>query len=161
MNTISKLLATFGLALGLAANGIAAQSAGHAHEHGAMPTKLELDAGKKWPTDAALRQGMDAIRTKLQAALPRIHEHQFSAPQYGALAKTLNAEVAGIVAHCKLEPKADAQLHLVIAELLEGIETMEGKAKKAKREAGAVKVVAALEQYGKHFDHAGWQALAH
>jgi hypothetical protein len=38
---------------------------------------------------------------------------------------------------------------------------MEGKAKKVKREAGAVKVVGALEKYGAHFEHPGWKPLAH
>ncbi len=161
MNTITKLLTTLGLALGLAASGVAAQSAGHAHEHGALPTRLELDAGKKWPTDATLRQAMEAIRANMQAALPGIHEHRFSAQQYGALASKLGAEVVAIVANCKLDPKADAQLHLVISELIEGIEAMEGKSRKAKREAGAIKVVAALDQYGRYFDHEGWQALEH
>ncbi|MBI3149645.1 MAG: hypothetical protein HYZ17_14140 [Betaproteobacteria bacterium] len=161
MRTSSKCLTTLVLALGLAASGIAAEHAGHGHEHGAAPTRLELKAGKKWPTDATLRQAMNAIRANMQAALPGIHEHQFSAQQYGALATKLGAEVVAIVANCKLDPEADAQLHLVISDLLEGIEAMEGKSRTAQREAGAVTVVTALEKYGKYFEHSGWQALAH
>lgn len=60
-----------------------------------------------------------------------------------------------------LEPKADAQLHLIIADIGEGIEAMEGKAKKVKRQAGAIKVVGALEKYGSFFDHPGWQPIKH
>lgn len=86
---------------------------------------------------------------------------KYSAAQYGALAKKVNGEVNGIVANCKLEPKADAQLHLVIADVLEGVEAMEGKAKKVKRRAGAERVLGALEKYAAHFDHPGWQPVRH
>lgn len=161
MNTFPKLLTALGLALSLAGTGLAAEQPGHRHEHGAAPAKLKLQDGRKWPTDAALRQGMEVIRGNMQKALPAIHGYKYSPEQYGALAKTLNQEVSGIVANCKLEPKADAQLHLVIAELLAGIETMEGKTRKAKRESGAIKIVAALDKYGTHFDHSGWQPLQH
>ena len=65
------------------------------------------------------------------------------------------------VSTCKLEPKADAQLHLVIADILQGVEAMEGKAKKMKRQAGALKVAGALEKYNSYFDHPGWQPLKH
>ncbi len=157
---IRKLLAAAGLALGLAAGGSLAADA-HKHEHGDMPARLELNNGKKWETDAPLRKGMEGIRTAMDAALRGIHANKFSAARYGALAKKVNGEVDGIVANCKLEPKADAQLHLVIADLLEGVEAMEGKAKQVKREAGAVKVVGALEKYAAHFDHPGWQPLKH
>lgn len=161
MKGIWKLLAAAGLALGLAAGSLAAEKAAHEHEHGAAPAKLELNNGKKWTTDAPLRKGMESIRNGMDAALHGIHENKFSAAQYGALAKKVNGEVSGIVVNCKLEPKADAQLHLVIADLLEGVEAMAGKAKKVKREAGAVKVVGALEKYGSHFDHPGWQPIKH
>ncbi|GAB1412466.1 MAG: hypothetical protein AMXMBFR31_19920 [Candidatus Desulfobacillus denitrificans] len=159
---IWKLLAAAGLALGLAAGGsLAADAHRHEHDHGAAPARLELNNGKKWETDAPLRQGMENIRGAMEAALPGIHDKKYSAAQYGALAKKVNGEVNGIVANCKLEPKADAQLHLVIADVLEGVEAMQGKAKKVKREAGAVKVLGALEKYAAHFDHPGWQPVRH
>lgn len=162
MNTIKgiwTLLAAAGLALGLSAGSLAADA--HKHEHGAAPAKLELNNGKKWATDAPLRKGMESIRKLMDASLHEIHEGKLSAAQYGALAKKVDAEVGGIVANCKLDPKADAQLHLVIAEIGEGVEAMEGKAKKVKRQTGAVKVIGALDKYGAHFEHPGWQSLAH
>ncbi len=162
MNTIKgiwTLLAAAGLALGLSAGSLAAD--GHKHEHGAAPAKLELNNGKKWATDAPLRKGMENIRKLMEASLHDIHEGKLSAAKYGALAKKVDAEVGGIVANCKLDPQADAQLHLVIADIGEGVEAMEGKAKKVKRQTGAVKVIDALEKYGAHFEHPGWQPLAH
>ena len=159
MKGIWTLLAAAGLALGLAAGSLAADA--HKHDHDAAPAKLELNNGKKWSTDEPLRQGMHNIRKLMDASLHDIHEGKLSAAKYGALAKKVNAEVGGIVANCKLEPKADAQLHLVIADIGEGVEAMEGKAKKVKRSAGAIKVLGALEKYGTYFDHPGWQPIKH
>lgn len=149
-----------GLALGLAAGGSFAADS-HRHDHGAAPAKLELNNGKKWETDAPLRKGMENIRNSIDAVHHEIHENKLSAAKYGELAKKINGEVNGIVASCKLDPKADAQLHLVIAEILEGVEAMEGKAKKVRRQAGALKVGGALEKYAAYFHHAGWQPLRH
>lgn len=165
LNRSWKFLAAFGLSLGLSlglvASGSAADAHKHGHDHGAAPARLVLNNGKKWETDAPLRQGMQNVRKLMDASLHDIHEGKLSAAKYGALAKQVNAEVAGIVANCKLEPKADAQLHLVIADLGEGVEAMEGKAKKVKRQAGAVKVLDALDKYGRYFDHPGWQPIKH
>jgi hypothetical protein len=155
---IWKLIAAAGLALGLVATGVAA--AEHdAHKHGADAAKLTLDNGKKWATDEPLRKGMTNIRTDMETFLHEIHTGKLSAAKYNDLASQVSTEVGGIVAQCKLEPKADAQLHFVIADLLNGVETMQGKTNKATRQAGAVKVLAALEKYGTHFDHPNWQPI--
>ena len=122
--------------------------AAHQHDHGAAEAKLVLNQGEKWPTDAPLRQGMENIRAALGAGM-----------KYQALANKVNAEVAGIVQNCKLEPEADAQLHIVIAELMAGAEAMEGKVQGETRRAGAEKIARALNAYGEHFDHAGWKRL--
>ena len=155
---IWKLIAAAGLALGLVVTGVAAAEK-DAHKHGADAVKLTLDNGKKWATDEPLRKGMGNIRTEMQASLHQIHEGKLSAATYNDLANKVSTEVAGIVAQCKLEPKADAQLHLVVADLLDGVETMQGKAKKVKRQTGAAKVLAALENYGNYFDHPNWQRI--
>ena len=69
-------------------------------------------------------------------------------------------EVGGIVANCKLEPKADAMLHLVIAEIGEGADAMAGKTAGVKRAQGLVKVATAVNGYAEHFDHAGFKPIA-
>ena len=109
--------------------------AGHDHGHAAAEAKLVLNQGQKWPTDAPLRQGMENIRAVVAKGA-----------KDEALAKAVETEVAGIVQNCKLEPQADEQLHIVIAELMAGAE-----AKDAER------VAKALNAYGEHFDHAGWK----
>lgn len=138
-----------------------ALAAGEAHEHGqpAGAAKLVLDHGKKWQTDEPLRKGMDNIRTALSADLKAIHANKQTPKKFEALAAKVNGEVAGIVQNCKLEPEADAQLHIVIGEFIAGGEAMEGKEKGVSRRAGAERVAKALNAYGEHFEHAGWQRL--
>ncbi|MDK9703107.1 MAG: hypothetical protein OEL20_08195 [Sulfuritalea sp.] len=149
--------------LSFAAAGHAAPAA-HKHDahadHGA-PATLQLNAGKKWETDEALRKSMGSIRQAIDASLHQIHENRLPAKAYGALASKVEGEVANIVANCKLEPKADAQLHLVVADLLSGAEQMAGKVKKAKRQDGAVKVIDALEKYSSYFDDPQFKPIAH
>ena len=155
---IWKFFAAAGLALGLAATGVSAAEHS-AHQHGADAVQLTLDNGKKWATDEPLRKGMGAIRAEMDDSLHAIHEGKLTTAHYNALATKISAEVGGMVAQCKLEPKADAQLHLVIADLLNGAETMQGKTKKVSRQTGAVKVVGALEKYAAYFDHPNWQPI--
>lgn len=129
------------------------------HHHGESSTpvqKLQLNAGKKWATDAALRQSMDDINQAMAKALPLIHKDRFGDSDYAALATTINQKVGYAVEHCKLDAKADAMLHLVIAELMAGAEIMEGKTTAARHD-GAVRVRQALESYGKYFQHSNWK----
>ena len=131
----------------------------HDHGHGAQEAKLVLDHGKKWQTDEPLRQGMASIRGAIAKDVKAIHTNKATPGQYEALAAKVNAEVAGIVQNCKLPPEADAQLHIVIAELMGGAEAMQGKEKGVTRRAGAERVARALNAYGEHFEHAGWKRL--
>jgi hypothetical protein len=152
--------AALALAVALAFVGPAAYAqAVHDHGPAAGEAKLVLNQGQKWTTDAPLRQGMDNIRGALAKNVKAIHADKATPKQYDALAAKVTGEVAGIVQNCKLEPAADEQLHLVIAELMAGAEAMEGKVKGETRRAGAERVAKALNAYGEHFDHAGWKRL--
>lgn len=132
------------------------QSHDHGQGHGA-DQQLQLDHGRKWQTDDALRQGMERIRSDFVASLPAIHNDRLTAEQYAAFADRINSHVQYIVNNCKLEPKADAQLHIVLAEVMDGTGTMDD----GQREQGAVTLMKALNAYGEHFDHPGWQPVGH
>ena len=136
MKTIKQAVFAAALTLAFGAPAFAAGGA-DSHDHAAGEAKLVLNQGKKWETDAPLRQGMENIRSAVAKGM-----------NSDALAKKVEAEVAGIVQNCKLEPAADEQLHIVIADLLAAAEA---------RDAGRVKQ--ALNAYGEHFDHAGWKRL--
>jgi hypothetical protein len=147
MNPLNRSLKQAAIALAFAltfAGPALAAGESHEHGHGAVEAKLVLDHGKKWQTDAPLRKGMENIRAVLSTR---------QKPE--ALAELINAEVAYIVQNCKLPEDADAQLHLLIAELLAGADAMKGEHPRE----GAEQVAKALNQYGEFFDHPGWRKL--
>lgn len=152
--TIKQAAAALAFALAFAGPAAAAGES-HEHGHGAGEAKLVLDHGKKWQTDAPLRKGMSSIRAALAKDVKAIHADKATPKQYEALADKVTGEVAYIVQNCKLPEDADAQLHLVIAELLAGAEAMKGE----HRREGVEQVARALNQYGQFFNHPGWKKL--
>lgn len=154
-NKLALTLAAFAVATAL--SGVAVAQ-GTAHDHdSAAPHKLTLDAGRKWGTDEPLRAGMGRIR-----ALVEPHTGgagTLDAAQYRQLAGQIETEVGAIVANCKLEPKADAMLHLVIADIGAGTDAMAGKNAKTRPARGLVKVARALNAYGVYFDDPGFKPL--
>lgn len=133
-----------------------AQSHGHdAHPH----AKLSLNQGRKWATDAPLRDGMGRIRALVAPQLAAAHAGTLSQSQYTTLASQVENEVAGIVAHCKLHPAADAVLHAVISEIGAGTEAMAGKAATPHPAQGLEQVAKALNDYAGHFNHPGFKPI--
>jgi hypothetical protein len=135
----------------------------HEHEHhqhesaAAAVAQLQLDGERKWPTDASLRSGMAAIHAAFEVDHPAIHAGTETDAQYDALAGGIEVQVNSIVAHCKLPPAADANLHFVIADLLQGVSLMRGQDPQRTRHDGAALVHGALIAYGKYFDDPGWK----
>ena len=148
------------LLLAIALSSPLAALAADAHDHGkSAPHKLELNAGKKWGTDNALRQGMSSIHASVAQTLPAAHSGNATAADYNAFGKDVTAQITYIVENCKLDPKADEQLHTIVADIMNGVEAAEGKQGEKQRASGVVKVAEAANAYGKHFDHAGWKAI--
>ena len=135
-----------------------AQTTAHSHD-AAAPHKLTLNQGRKWVTDEPLRAGMGRIRGLVEPQLGAAHAGKLTPVQYRELAAQVETEVGGIVANCKLEPQADAMLHLVIADIGAGIDAMAGKDAKLRPALGLVKVAQAVNQYGSHFDHPGFKPI--
>ncbi len=131
----------------------------HSHDNGQTP-QITLDNGKKWATDTNLRLGMSRIRDVLAADLPAIHSGKATAEQYRALAQKTDDQIAFMVKNCKLEPKVDAMLHLVLADIIAGADAMKTQGT-SDAYKGAVKIARALDNYGKYFDHPDWHGLEH
>lgn len=157
MKTHSVLLTTV-VAFALAAAGGAFAADPHQHAAG-EPTKLVLDHGKKWATDEPLRKGMTEMRAALAAKHEAIRKGTLTPADYKTLGSTVETQVAAIVAQCKLEPAADANLHVIVAELVAGADAMQGKSKTSPAD-GAAQVVRAVNQYGSYFNHPDWKPLA-
>lgn len=158
---MKKPLVTLGLAALLQIGLPPAMAADHhhdGHDHADRPASLQLDQGRKWATDEALRQHMTALREAFAQQLEAIHKGRLDGAGYKALGERIDAAVTQMVAQCKLEPKADAMLHIVIGDLLGAADVLVGKAP-GKPAAAAHRAVMALNAYGRHFDHPGWKPL--
>ncbi len=151
-----SILLSFVAALAVPLPAVAADHSKHAD---GMPHKLELNAGKKWATDEPLRTAMSTLRQSLTGTLDQVHSGKETSASFDASAKEVTAQVSYMVANCKLEPKADAQLHILIGEMMKGAEVMEGKQPRVQKTTGLLAVARAVNAYGEHFSHPGWQAI--
>jgi hypothetical protein len=127
------------------------------HGAGSAVTQLQLKDGQKWQTDASLRQGMANIRAAFDTDHPAIHAGEQTDAQYTALATRIDEQVKSIVANCRLPADADANLHFVVADLLQGVSLMRGEDTARSRHDGAALVHGALNAYGRYFDDPEWK----
>lgn len=127
----------------------------HAHaEHGTM--HLELDHGRLWATDAPLREGMERVH----AAVVKQADVQggLNAAQATTLAAGVEDGIVFMVQHCKLEPKADANLHILLERLSAAATAVKANPKAAN---GLPQMLEVLDTYPRYFNHPGWKAIAH
>ena len=148
-------LAVAGVAVGLWTHFHGQHAAGH--EHGAHgETALSLNDGQRWETDLPLRTGMQRIRDAVAPALRAQSAGRLSASDADRLAATIQENVNYLIANCKLAPKADATLHMIITDLLSG----SGMLKEAPASsAGSSLLVQALRRYADYFAHPDWQPV--
>jgi hypothetical protein len=85
------------------------------------------------------------------------HEHQQTDAQYATLATRIDQQVKSIVANCRLPADADANMHLIVADLLQGVALMRGEDAMRSRHDGAALVHGALNAYGQYFDDPAWK----
>jgi len=159
LKILSATLAS--LTLLAAAPNLALAQAGHQqhemHGSGGAVAQLQLKDGQKWQTDASLREGMASIRAAFDTDHPAIHAAKQTDAQYATLATHIDQQVKAIVAGCHLPADADASLHLVIADLLQGVSLMRGEDPQRTRHDGAALVHGALKAYGQYFDDPTWK----
>lgn len=137
---------------------LADQHRGHKHD-AEIRTELNLNDGKKWRTDDALRHAMTNIRISVTNTLTAIHSGNLKSTQYDVLTKSIEKEIAFIVAHCKLDPKADAYLHIILGRLAIGVDIVTAKRGNQEKELGVINMAETLNTYGKYFDHPVWHSI--
>jgi len=124
--------------------------AGHAHHADALDApRLELDDGRKWATDPPLRQVMESLRALVMALGPDV-----DAAQAASTADGIRGQVNYLIANCKLEPRADAVLHVLIGQLLAGAAALNDSSTRAE---GIEALRQVLTSYPQYFEHPGWQ----
>lgn len=133
----------------------------HGHDHDMAATSLQLNNGEKWQTDAPLRAAMGQIRNAMTDAHPGIHAGTLPDDDFTELANQVRAQVANMVANCQLPADADAQLHIVLGQLLNGATQMAGDSETATRKDGAHVIFGALTAYGEHFNDPDFQPIVH
>lgn len=156
-NKQMRFMPAFAIAVLLGA-GAPALAHDHDHSHDSGPAQLTLNNGKKWATDDNLRQAMSRIRDELTTELPAIRQDRSTPGKRQKLAQEVNNQIAFMVQNCKLDRDADAMLHLVLADIIAGAEALAGPDHNAARQ-GAERIAQALDGYGTHFDHPGWQGV--
>ena len=125
----------------------------HSHQHPA-PATAQATPVQRWATDAPLRTGMAKIRTAVDA-LQHYERGHMGPEQAVELATQIQQQIAYLVANCKLEPQADAALHVIIAEL-------GASAQALKDDPSDLSVIPAMRQalqhYPRQFNDPGWAA---
>ena len=143
------------LALALGSAGIAAAQSHDHDSHGAGAIEITLNDGAKWQGDQNMITGMTAIHGTMAANLAAIHNGTLPADAANGVAADVQKQVDFMVENCVLEPEVDEQFHIVLGEVMSGISALEA----GEVETGAVTIVQALNAYGEHFEHPGWQMI--
>jgi hypothetical protein len=154
-NMLTAALVAAGIAVAAPVAPVSAAGTDHSG-HGEGVLEMSLNHGRKWQTDEPLRVGMSGIRAAVAEALPRMHGG-LTAAGYAALADRVQGHLDDIVTNCRLPEEADLQLHVAVAEIYAGIDLMK---EQDRQPQGVVTLVRALDAYGEHFEHPGWQTLA-
>ncbi len=124
---------------------------GHQH-HAPAATGAQAVPARRWDTDVPLRAGMGQIRVAVDE-LQHYERGHMGPEQAVALANRIEGQVAYLVANCKLEPQADAALHVIIAELSAGAQAL----KADPTDTGVIASMRrALQHYPRQFNDPGW-----
>ncbi|MCB0350035.1 MAG: hypothetical protein KDD38_02555 [Bdellovibrionales bacterium] len=132
---------------------VAAEQAHDHHHHEKTELKLSFNNGKKWPTDLALRSNMDAIHDHIKSKIKKIHAGDMTDGEFKKLGEQIKTNTDDIFKNCKLEPEADAQLHLVMAGILTASEKLVGKASLQEKRKAVDEILSHYKSYLKYFDH--------
>lgn len=150
-----KSLTVLAVALALAAPGIAAAQSTTHDGHAASTLEITLNDGAKWQGDQNMLTGMSAIHGTMTANLDAIHAGSLPADAAKGMAADVQKQIDFMVENCVLAPEVDEQFHIILGEVMTGVSALQ----EGEVESGAVTIVQALNAYGEHFEHPGWQVL--
>lgn len=105
-------------------------AASHEHEHdghssGAVSAQATLNNGKKWKSDATLKKNMIAMHKEFNSLHSKFESKKATQEDFKSMQTTTQKSLDDIFKNCKLEPKADATLHEVLAQLMAAKEKLE------------------------------------
>ena len=152
---ITRPLAVLTLALSLATGGIAIAETQSHDDHAADVLELVLNDGAKWQGDQNMLTGMDAIHNVITANLDAVHDGTVTPEVTAAMAADVQTQLDFMIENCELEPEVDEQFHHVLGQVMDGVASLE----EGEAVPGASAIIAALNAYGAHFEHPGWQTI--
>jgi len=129
-------------------------SHGHAHGHGAAT--MALNHGQRWETDEPLRLGMQRIRDAVALPLNEGATSKLSPVRAKAVAHTVQETVTYLMKNCQLAPEADANLHVIINDLLIGASLL---GTDDQSDEGLARLHHTLGEYPRYFNHPNWKPL--
>jgi hypothetical protein len=138
----------FGFLLSLTSS--AEESVHHHEPHGQVQQKAAQPTEKFVP-DKTLKERMSSILETMEA----LHQKDSKVAKEESLVdagKKVESTVKDIFKNCKLEPRADAAIHPILASLLDGANLLN----KGNSKDGHKKIHKALLEYEAHFIHKGW-----
>lgn len=97
-----------------------------AHRHAAHATDVATQSPAVFPADAQLRVAMDRVRNAVEAFEHARHGHM-GPEQVRALTDHLDAQVTRVFKECRLEPRADASMHVILATIAKASRAMRAK----------------------------------
>ena len=129
----------------------------HQSQSNAESSMHVLKPGEKWKTDEVVKLGMDNIRQAISVRQDDIIKGRLSAHDYHRIAIVIERNAAEIVRNCKLAKDADSAFHrVVLVDLLDGVTLMRTSKNIQAQRVGALGVLQSLRNYGKYFQHEGW-----
>lgn len=150
----SILAVATGFALAVTSGTVQAVEHSHGqHAHGEQ-VSISAPDGQRWTTDPSLREGMSRIQDAVQQALPSAPQAPLGATEAARLREATQDAIAYMVDNCELPAEADAALHLLLVELIEGTNAL---SQAERREAGLEHIVTALQRYAETFDEPLWR----
>jgi hypothetical protein len=126
-------------------------------DHDGHTAAVPVASGQRWATDAALREVMTRLRHALGAVQLGDPARPLGASQAVQLQAAVEESVSFLIAHCELPEQADAALHELLADLLEGAKAL---AEPAERDQGAQRILATLHRYPEVFAAPHWREAA-
>lgn len=122
--------------------------------HTQAEVSLPAVPAQRWPSDAALREGMRRMNQAVAALGHAEHEH-LDAAQTSAAAQQVQEAATYMITNCRLAPEPDAALHGLLATLMTGAADL-------KRDPTNTAPVAAMRDavalYPRIFEDAAWES---
>ncbi|MGL1833702.1 hypothetical protein ACKVEX_08850 [Rhodocyclaceae bacterium SMB388] len=117
-------------------------------------------SGRCLPSEPTVREGMEAIRTHVEAALTAAGGRDMDPDELVTLARTIDGKLPGIRAEGLPKP-CHRQFLLITDDISNGTDLMIGAQRVEAQRMGLMTVVQALNLYGRRFDHPDWHVLSY